>query len=89
MTKNLKENANLQKILKIRKAYVPQKNEKNDEGHQHRKFNDKFGKASGVPGVWSTRCDYEDDFIKRIKNWQFNHLADEIELRRMARRTNL
>ena len=67
----------------------PKKNEKIEEGRQHRKFDENYDKVSGVPFWVNTRCDYEDDFIKRIKNWQFNHLADEIELRRMARRTNV
>ena len=25
----------------------------------------------------NTRCDYEDDFMKKIKNWLFNPQADE------------
>ena len=36
------------------------------------KFDENYGKASGVPYWVNTRCDYEDDFIRKIKNWQFN-----------------
>ena len=30
-----------------------------------------------MPFWINTRCDYEDDFMKKIKNWLFNPQADE------------
>ena len=46
----------------------PKKNEKIDGGHQHRKFDKNYGKAFGVPFWVNTLFDYEDDFMKEIKN---------------------
>ena len=37
----------------------PKKNEQIDEGLQHRKFDDHYNKASGVPFWVNTRIDYE------------------------------
>ena len=37
-----------------------------------KKFDENYGKVSGVPYWVNARCDYEDDFMKKIKNWQFN-----------------
>ena len=42
-----------------------------------KKFDENYGKAFGVPYWVNTRCDYEDDFMKKIKTWQFNPPADE------------
>ena len=38
----------------------------------HQKFDENYGKASGVPYLVNTRQDYEDNFMQKIKNWQFN-----------------
>ena len=43
----------------LRPPNHPKKNEKIDEGHQHRKFDENNGKASGIPFWVNTRCDYE------------------------------
>ena len=42
------------------------KNEKIDGGHRQRKFDQNYGRNSGVPSRVNTRCDYEDDFMKKI-----------------------
>ena len=55
----------------------PKEDKKIDGGHRQQKFDENYGWNSGVPFWFNTRCDYEDDFMKKIKNWQFNPLADE------------
>ena len=61
----------------LRSPNHPKNNEKIDEGHQHQKFDENYGKASRVPFWVNTRCDYKDDFMIKIKNWQFNPPVDE------------
>ena len=55
----------------------PKEDKKIDGGHRQQKFDENYGWNSGVPFWFNTRCDYEDDFMKKIKNWQFNPPADE------------
>ena len=45
-------------------------NEKINDRHQ--KFDENYGKASGLPYWMNTWQDYEDNFMHKIKNWQFN-----------------
>ena len=60
----------------MRKTYAPQilskDNQKINEDRRHQKFDENYGKASGVPYWVNTRQDYEDNFMQKIKNWQFN-----------------
>ena len=64
------------KMLKMRKMYAPQilskDNQKINKDRRHQKFDENYGKASGVPYWVNTRQDYEDNFMQKIKNWQFN-----------------
>ena len=47
-------------------------NEKINEDQRHQNFEENYDKASGVPYWVNTRQDYEDNFMQKIKNWQFN-----------------
>ena len=48
------------------------KDDKNfDEGYWHQNFDESYGRASGVPFWVDTWQDFEDNFVKKIKNWHF------------------
>ena len=55
----------------------PEEDKKIDGGHPQQKFDENYGRNSGVTFWVNTRHDCEDDCMKTIKNWQFKPLADE------------